>query len=182
VTHAEEGHLPQTRVLGRCLLLTLGFALVEGAAGLWSGSLALLGDAGHMLTDAGGLALALVAAQLSTRGPSRRFTYGLGRVEVVAAVLNGLLLFALVAWIAVEAVHRLRAPPPVQGVVALVVAVLGSVVNLAVATILRRGAPSLNLRAAMLHVLGDLLGSLAAIASGLGGTRSTRSSRSSCAG
>jgi cobalt-zinc-cadmium efflux system protein len=164
-----SGHVHGARpasVLLRCLLLTLGFAAVEAAAGLWAGSLALVSDAGHMVTDSGALALALVAARVAERRPSRRFTYGLGRVEVVAAVLNGVVMCALVAWIVVEAVGRLHDPRPVDGAVAMTVAGLGLVVNLVVARVLVRGERTLNTRAALLHVLGDLLGSVAALASG----------------
>jgi cobalt-zinc-cadmium efflux system protein len=165
------GHAPPdaegaAKVLRRCLVLTLGFSAVEAATGWLTGSLALLGDAGHMAADAAGLGLAVVAARLSERRPSRRFTYGLGRVEVIAAVLNGLTLVGVVAWIAVEALARIREPRPVEAGPALLVAALGCAVNLWTAALLRRGEPTLNVRAAFLHVLGDLLGSLAALVSG----------------
>ncbi len=157
--------VPTTALLRRALLVTLAFSGVEVLAGWWTGSLALLGDAGHMLADSGGLALALVASLVASRGPTHRFTYGLGRVEVVAAVLNGLLLAGLVVWIALEAVHRFRSPPDVKGLPALVVAAVGAATNVLIAWMLHSGEQTLNIRAAFLHVLGDLLGSLAALAS-----------------
>jgi cobalt-zinc-cadmium efflux system protein len=160
-----HSHAPPSALLRRALLLTLGFAVVEAVAGWWTGSLALLGDAGHMLTDSGGLALALVATHVASRGPSRRFTYGLGRVEVVAAVVNGLLLAGLVVWLGIEAVSRFRDPPPIRAVPALVVAALGAATNVLIAWMLHSGEQTLNVRAAFLHVIGDLLGSLAALVS-----------------
>jgi cobalt-zinc-cadmium efflux system protein len=156
---------PPTALLRRALLLTLAFAAVEAVAGWWTGSLALLGDAGHMLADSGGLALALVASHVAGRGPSRRFTYGLGRVEVVAAVVNGLVLAGLVVWLGIEAFARLRDPPAIRAVPALVVAGIGAGTNVLIAWMLHRGEQTLNVRAAFLHVMGDLLGSLAALAS-----------------
>jgi cobalt-zinc-cadmium efflux system protein len=140
--------------------------VVEAGAGLWAGSLALLGDAGHMAADAAGLGLALAAEGLSSRGPSRRYTFGLKRVEVVAAVANALLLLGAVAWIAVEAVRRLGTTPEVHGGVTAGVAALGCVVNVIVARTLARGGKTLNVRAALLHVLGDLLGSVGALVAG----------------
>ena len=155
-----------TRVLARALLVTLAFAVVEAVAGWWSGSLALVSDAGHMVTDSAGLALALVAAWAAGRRPTLRFTYGFARMEVVAAVLNGLFMCGVVVWIAIEAVARFRTPREVDGLVAMTVAGLGLVVNALVARMLMRGERTLNIRAAFLHVLGDLLGSVAALISG----------------
>jgi cobalt-zinc-cadmium efflux system protein len=151
----------------RCLLLTLGFAGVEAIAGWWSGSLALVSDAGHMVADGAGLGLALLAASVAARAPSKHFTYGLGRVEVVAAVVNALVLVALVVWIVTQAILRLRDPHAVEGWVAVGVAAFGLGVNLVVARLLSHGEQTLNTRAAFLHVLGDMLGSFAAILSGI---------------
>ena len=160
--------------------LTAGFMLVEVVGGLWSGSLALLADAGHMLTDALALGLALWARHQTLRPADPRRSYGYHRMPVLAAFVNGLALLAIVAWIAVEAVQRLLAPPPVTGELMLGVAVVGLLVNVAAFLVLRgshahhghaHGAggnhahdgDDLNLRGALLHVLGDLLGSAAAI-------------------
>jgi cobalt-zinc-cadmium efflux system protein len=179
-SHAHDQHAhghdrsADTR-LKIALTLTAGFMLVEVVGGIWSGSLALLADAGHMLTDALALALALWARHQALRPPDSRRSYGYHRMPVLAAFVNGLALIAIVAWIGVEAVQRLLAPPPVAGALMLGVAVAGLFVNI-VAFLVLRGAGhghdhaqghahghDLNLRGAMLHVLGDLLGSAAAI-------------------
>lgn len=148
------------------LLLTLGYAAVEVVAGLWSGSLTLLGDAGHMLTDALSLGLAAAAAWLARRPPSKLHSYGLGRAEVIAALVNALFMLGVVTAIAVEAFQRLRDPQPVAGLAVMSVAGIGLLINVGVALILVRGEPTLNVRAALLHVLGDLLGSVAALVAG----------------
>ncbi len=138
--------------------------MVEAVGGWWSGSLALLSDAGHMLTDAFALGLAWFAHVLTHRPASRKLTYGLARAEVLAALANALLLLVLVGSIVIEAIGRFQQPQPVAALPALGVAVIGLMVNLLVARILSHGH-SLNERAALLHVLGDILGSVAAIAS-----------------
>lgn len=147
--------------------LTASYALVEVIGGLWSGSLALLADAGHMATDAAALVFALAANIVARQPASARHSYGLARVEVVAAFVNALAMLAIVAWIFFEAVDRLRAPVPVQGVTVLGVATIGLTINLVVAWVLSREQGNVNTRAAYLHVMGDLLGSVAAIASGV---------------
>lgn len=146
--------------------LTLGFAAVEALAGWWSGSLALLGDAGHMVTDSTALGLAALAAWIARRPPSARHSYGLGRIEVLAAAINGLFMLLVVAAIVITAIERLHAVRPVAGGTAMGVAVIGLGVNVLVMLTLSRGEQSINTRAALLHVLGDLLGSIAAIISG----------------
>lgn len=171
-TSAHAGHAHgslQQAASGRLLIalaLTIGFAGIEALAGLWSGSLALLGDAGHMVTDAVALALAALAAWIATHPPSPRHSYGLGRAEVVAALVNALFMLAIVIGIVVEAIERLRAPQPVVAGVVMLVASTGLVVNAAVVLALRRGAQTLNMRAAVLHVMGDMLGSIAALIAG----------------
>jgi cobalt-zinc-cadmium efflux system protein len=175
-SHAHDDHAhghdrsADTR-LKIALGLTAGFMLVEVVGGIWSGSLALLADAGHMLTDALALALALWARHQTLRPADSRRSYGYHRMPVLAAFVNGLTLLAIVAWIGVEAVQRLLAPPPVAGELMLGVAVAGLLVNI-IAFVVLRGAHhghdhahghDLNLRGATLHVLGDLLGSAAAI-------------------
>ncbi len=147
--------------------LTLCFAVVEAAAGWWSGSLALVSDAGHMLTDGGALALAGAAAWIAKRPRSHRHTYGFARAEILAGLLNALFMLAVIAAITVGAIERLRSPGPVAGETVTVVAIIGLMVNLAVAWVLSRGERNLNTRAAMLHVLGDLLGSVAALIAGV---------------
>jgi len=148
-------------------LFTLGFAGVEASVGLWAGSLALVADAGHMVNDAAALGLAAGASWLARRPPSLRHSYGLGRAEFIAALINSLGLLALVAWLTVSAVARLQAPQPVQGEAVSITAATGLAINLLVAWLLTRGEKNLNTRAALLHVLGDLLGSVAALLSGL---------------
>lgn len=161
-------HRPQrvTNSLLVALVLTLAFAFAEALAGWWSGSLALLGDAGHMVSDATSLGLAAFAAWVAKRPPSLRHSYGLGRAEVLAAVANALLMFLVVVGIVMAAITRLNNPTPVAGGMVMAVAALGLVVNLVVAWMLRHGERTLNTRAALLHVMGDLLGSVAALVAG----------------
>lgn len=168
--HSHHHHHHETSSHGRllaALVLTLGFAGVEAAAGWWSGSLALLGDAGHMLTDSLALGLAAVASLLAQRPPSDRHSYGLGRAEILAPLANGLVMVVLVAVISAEAIDRLQNPEPVKGVAVAGVAAIGLGVNIAVAWLLAGGRDNLNVRAALLHVMGDLLGSVAALISGV---------------
>lgn len=165
--HHDHGRDASARVLTLALLLTLGFAAVEAVAGWWSGSLALLSDAGHMVTDSMALAIAAAAARLSRLPASHTHTYGLRRVETLAGLVNGLTMLAVVAIIAWHAIERLMEPRPVEAGAVMVVAALGLVVNLVVAWMLSRGESTLNTRAALLHVLGDLLGSVAALAAGI---------------
>lgn len=146
------------------MLLTVGFMVVEVAGGLLSGSLALLADAGHMLTDAAALGFAYLAFRLGRRPADAERSYGYHRFQVLAAFLNGVILIAIVAWIAFEAVQRLREPVEILGGLMLAVACVGLVVNVIAFAVLHGGnRENLNMRGALLHVLGDLLGSLAAI-------------------
>jgi cobalt-zinc-cadmium efflux system protein len=134
------------------------------AGALWTGSLALLADAGHMLTDAGGLALALFAIWFAARPPTREKTYGYYRVEILATLVNALLLLGIAGFILYESFRRLREPAPVLAGPMLAIASAGLLVNLAGLLLLRRGAAhSLNLKGAYFEVLGDALGSLGAI-------------------
>ena len=165
--HAEAGGSPAAlRTLWIALGLTAGFGVVEAVGGLLAGSLALISDAGHMATDAAGLVVALIAQVLAQRPPSRRASYGYARAEVLAAFINALSMLALVVWIAVEAVQRLLDPSPVQGTTVVVVAAVGLAVNGIVAWLLARAGGGINTRGALLHVLGDLLGSVAALVAG----------------
>jgi cobalt-zinc-cadmium efflux system protein len=166
--HAHHSHAPSSqRVLSLALLLTLGFAVVEAVAGWMSGSLALFGDAGHMFTDGLSLGLASFTAWLAGRKPSTRHSYGFGRSELLAAVFNALFMIAIVVAISVAAVQRLLDPPVVNGATVSVVAFVGLIINILVAWLLSRSESNINVRAALLHVLGDLLGSVAALISGL---------------
>ena len=164
--HHHHDH-SASRFLPLALALTLGFAAVEAIAGWWSGSLALLGDAGHMLTDAMSLGLAAVAARVAQRAPSNRHSYGLRRVEALAALVNSLFMLAVVGGLVWHAVERLLNPREVAGEAVIVVALGGLVLNIVVAWLLTRGEGDLNTRGALLHVIGDLLGSVAALASGV---------------
>ncbi|MPZ11019.1 MAG: cation diffusion facilitator family transporter [Kiloniellaceae bacterium] len=159
----SHGHDNETRVLW-ALVLTAGFMVVEVAGGLISGSLALLADAAHMLTDAAALALAWIAFRIARRPADPKRSYGYHRGQVLAAFVNGAVLIVIVAGIAIEAVQRLLAPQPVEGWIMLAVAALGLLVNVAALLILHGGdRRNLNLRGAAAHVLGDLLGSAAAV-------------------
>ena len=164
--HAPKSGGVERRVLGAALALTAVFAIVEALGGWWSGSLALLSDAGHMVTDVAALSIALIAQRLAQRPPSGRASYGYARAEVLAAFCNALLMLAAVAWIALEAIRRLFAPAPVAGGVVVVVALAGLAVNVLCAWLLSRGT-SLNSRAALLHVLSDLAASFAALVAGV---------------
>ena len=147
------------------LVITVGVLFAEVVGGLISGSLALLADAGHMLTDSTGLMLALIAAYLATRAATVKRTFGLQRTEVLAALSNALLLVAVAVWVLIQAVDRLRNPIEINSRLMLVIAAVGVLANLVGFLVLRPvQAKSLNIRGAYLEVLGDLLGSLAAIA------------------
>ncbi|HLA74393.1 MAG TPA: cation diffusion facilitator family transporter [Gammaproteobacteria bacterium] len=161
------GHSLGRNTLWYALLITLGFAGVEGLSGWWAHSLALLGDAGHMVTDASALGLAGLAAWVARRPPSARHSYGLGRAEVVVALVNGVFMLVVVSGILISAIERLRTPQPVMAETVMLVAGLGLLVNLAVAWLLSRGEQTLNMRGALLHVMADALGSVAALLSGI---------------
>ncbi|WP_129336496.1 cation diffusion facilitator family transporter [Cellulomonas endophytica] len=155
------------RRLVAVLAITLGVVGVQVVGGLVSGSLALLADAGHMLTDAAGIAIALGAVALAARPATTTRTFGWQRAEVLAAMVNALLLGALAVWVVVEAVRRWSDPPAVGTGVMLAAAGAGAVANLVSLRLLHGGrAESLNLRGAYLEVLGDLLGSVAVLVAG----------------
>lgn len=157
----------QRRRLLIALGLTWSFALVEASAGWYGGSLALLADAGHMVTDGAALGLALLAARIAARPPSARHSYGYGRVELFAALINALAMLVVVFGIGIEAWSRFASPHPIEGALVSAVAGIGLGVNLFVAWMLSHGQENLNVRGAFLHVLGDILGSVAAIIAGL---------------
>lgn len=163
--HAHGAGSSERKLL-LALLLTGGFMLAEGVGGLVAGSLALLADAAHMLTDAAALAMAFLAVRAARRPATPAMSYGHHRWQVLAAFVNGLGLLALAAWIVIEAGLRLWQPLQVQGGVVMLIAALGLAVNLIAFAILSGGEQNLNVRGALAHVLGDLLGSVAALVAG----------------
>jgi cobalt-zinc-cadmium efflux system protein len=172
-THWGEHHHDHLRGASQrtlliVLSLTFGYMLAEAIGGYLANSLALLSDAGHMLTDVAALALALFAIRFASRPATPRKTYGFYRLEILAALVNGVTLIVLSLLICVEAYHRLRAPEQAQGWTMIWISAGGLAVNLVSAWLLSRSHhESLNVRGAFLHVLGDLLGSVAAIAAGV---------------
>jgi len=165
VHEANEKNLRRVLI---ALVLTGLFMVVEVIGGIISGSLALLADAGHMLTDTMALALAAMAFHVSKRPPDGKLTYGYQRFQILAAFVNGISLFAVVGWILYEAVKRFLNPNEILGETMLVVAAAGLVVNLISFAVLHSGdQDNLNIRGAVLHVVGDLLGSVAAIVAAL---------------
>ncbi|HKQ15063.1 MAG TPA: cation diffusion facilitator family transporter [Steroidobacteraceae bacterium] len=165
--HGHGGHSSGT-LLGVALALTGAFMFVEFAGGILAQSLALLADAGHMLTDTAALALAWAATRIAARPADRRRTFGYQRLRVLATFVNGCALLFIVAWIAIEAVQRLLNPVPANGTAILWVGGLGLCVNVIVFAMLRGGdSHDMNIAAATLHVLGDLLGSVAAVIAGV---------------
>lgn len=151
------------------LVLTAAFMVVEAVGGVMSGSLALLADAGHMLTDVAALGIAVLSQRVAQRPADDRRTYGYLRLEILAAFVNGAILFALSVWIVVEAVHRLGSPQPIKGALFAAIAAVGLVVNIVALRLLHGDAHhDLNTRGAYLHIMGDLLGSVGAlVAAGL---------------
>jgi cobalt-zinc-cadmium efflux system protein len=157
-------HVANERSVALAATLTGVFMIAEIVGGLLSGSLALLADAGHMLTDFAALALAWLGFRLARQPADWRRTYGFDRFSVLVAFVNGIALFAIAAWIVLEAAHRIYAPVQVTGGLMLSVAAAGLAVNIVSFLILRTGdRHNLNIRAAVLHVVGDLLGSVAAV-------------------
>jgi cobalt-zinc-cadmium efflux system protein len=162
----SHSHEPARPAFAAALAITFGYALVELAGGIWSGSLALTSDAGHMFSDALALALAAGAAWIARRPPGLKHSYGLARAEVIGASLNGLFMLLIIVVLVVEAVQRLLEPRPVMAVAVMTIAAIGLAVNGAVAFILSRGHHTLNVRGALVHVIGDLLSSIAALIAG----------------
>jgi cobalt-zinc-cadmium efflux system protein len=169
--HAAHAHggadANNERRMGLAAALTGAFMFAEVAGGIVAGSLALLADAGHMLTDFASLALAWFGFRLARRPADWKRTYGFDRFQVLVAFANGLALFVIAAWIVYEGIERLTTTPEVSGGIMVVIAVLGLLVNVAAFALLR-GADreNLNVRGAAIHVLGDLLGSVAALIAG----------------
>lgn len=174
VAHDVHAHHAIAHAHGRSgrlaagLGLTLVVLLAEAVGGWWSGSLALLADAGHMLVDALALGLALASARIALRPASARYSFGLARSEILAGFFNAMTQFVLVGFIAWEALQRLLTPHPIASGIMLVIAVIGLLANLLVLGLLHRHeADDLNMAAASLHVLGDLLGSVATVLAAL---------------
>jgi cobalt-zinc-cadmium efflux system protein len=156
------------RLLGGALALILGFMAVEVVVGLIAGSLALLSDAAHMLTDAASIVLALIALRLAARPARGAYTFGLKRAEIVSAQVNGASLLVLVAYFTYEGIHRLVDPSKVQGWLVLATALVGIVVNLGASTLIARaGRKSLNVEGAYQHILSDLYAFIATAVAGL---------------
>lgn len=163
-----SGNPRARRALLAALVVGMAVLLAEVVGGIAFGSLALLGDAAHMATDVGAYGIALWAARVASRPPSDSRTFGHGRAEILAALANGATLLAASAWILVEAVRRLLEPPNVDGVGMSALAAVGLVANVAILLVLlRAGSDSLNMRGAVLHAVGDLLGSVAALTAGI---------------
>jgi cobalt-zinc-cadmium efflux system protein len=162
--HVQKANQSNLRRVMIALVLTGVFMVVEVVGGIISGSLALLADAGHMLTDTMALALAAMAFHVSKRPPNGKLTYGYQRFQILAAFVNGLSLLAIVGWILFEAFNRFMNPREVLAETMLLVAAAGLVVNIVAFAVLHSGdQENLNIRGAALHVAGDLLGSVAAI-------------------
>ena len=174
-TYLHAAGRVKTDVFGVAVFLTLGFAFVELIGGLWGNSLALVSDAWHMITDSLSLFLALLANWMATKGADSDHSFGHARVEALAAFINALAMLGVVVWIFVQAAIRIGNPPPVQGGVVMGIASAGLLMNVAVICSLSRDKKNMNTRAALLHVAGDLMGSVAAIAAGglvyFGGTQ-----------
>lgn len=185
--HDHDAHQQQNnnaRLLGWSLALTLVFMVVESVSGWIAHSLALLADAGHMFTDAAALALALAATVFAKRAPDSKRSFGYHRLQVLATFINGMALLLIVGWIAIEAIQKLLNPTAVNAPLMIVVATIGAAVNLGVFLLLKYGsnnghshhhehghqhhhAEDMNIAAATLHVLGDLLGSIGAVIAGI---------------
>jgi cobalt-zinc-cadmium efflux system protein len=174
--HAQRGHShgfearsrADRRALGLALTLIGGFTVVEVVAGVLAGSLAVLADAAHMLSDTASLGLAFLASWLAARPATPQRSFGFRRAEILAALVNGVALVAVSIWIVVAALGRIGDPPEVPGGWIMVVGLVGLAVNAAAAWVLTRAREgSLNVRAALRHVLADLLGSVGVIVAGL---------------
>ena len=163
--HSHSHASANKKALFWAFILITAFMAVEFIGGFLTNSLALLSDAGHMLSDSAALGLSFVAILLGTRKATGEKSFGYRRFEILAAAVNGITLIVIAAVIMFEAVRRFMAPPEVQSTGMLVIAVLGLLVNIAAAVILMRGEKddNLNVRSAFLHVIGDMLGSVGAI-------------------
>ncbi|UJL47788.1 cation transporter [Virgibacillus sp. NKC19-16] len=167
-SHDHSHHTSNTRVLSVSFILIFTFMIVEAIGGFLTNSLALLSDAGHMLSDAAALGLSLLAFKVGEKKATQDKTYGYRRFEIIAAFINGITLIAISIYIFYEAFHRFSDPPTVSASM-MIIAFIGLVVNIIVAWMLMRGdsKENLNIRSALLHVFGDLLGSVGALIAGI---------------
>ena len=166
--HSGEWRQASKRRLTTALILISGYMVAEVIGGMLSGSLALMADAGHMLTDAASIGLALGAMQLASRPTSPQRTFGYHRIEILAALLNALTLWLIAGWVIIEAFDRFRNVPDVDGGLMLSVGAVGLVVNVVAAWILHRSAKhSVNVEGAFRHIMADLLGSVGVVVSGV---------------
>ena len=166
--HSHDLRGASKRSLTISFVLITSYMFAEVIGGILSGSLALLADAGHMLTDAASIALALVAMHFASKAASAERTFGYHRLEILAALLNALTLWLIAAWVVVEAYHRFREVPDVEGGLMLSVGAVGLIVNIAAAWILHRSAEhSVNVEGAFQHVMADLMGSVGVVVSGI---------------
>ncbi len=165
--HSHSKQVANQNLLLIAMVLTLGFSGVEGAAAYFANSLALISDAGHMVTDAAALGLALLAQIISRRPPSAKHSFGFGRAEALAAFVNSIVMLGLVVWTVVEAISRFYDPHKVDGLTVTVVAGIGLLMNVIVAWVLSRDKKGVSTRAALVHEIGDLLGSVAALVAGV---------------
>lgn len=169
-THHEHAHShgknASYKILWIAISIILIYAGVEAFTGFHAGSLALLGDAGHMVSDALALGITAFATWVSKKPPSKTHSYGMGRAEVVAAWISSLMMLIISLSIIVEAIDRIHSPIKVNGVTVMFIAFFGMVINLMIAILLSKGEQTINMRAALLHVLSDLLGSFAALVAG----------------
>ena len=163
-THAADK--TKSSALGWAVFLTFTFSAIELVGGLWGNSLALVGDAGHMITDSASLLFALVANRIAQKGVDSVHTFGHGRVEVLAGFVNGIIMLGVVIWIFVEAFSRIAEPEHVSGLSVMMIATVGLIINILVGLSLSRDKKNMNTRAAFIHVMGDLLGSVASITAG----------------
>lgn len=165
--HSHHHSAPH-RLLGWAIVLTLCFATIEAIGGYLTHSLTLLGEAGHMASDAVAMGIAAFASWIALRPPSHRHSYGFGRAEVIAAWISSLLLFVIFVAVIVEAIERIRQPVYIHSIPVMVIAALGILLNLLIAKFLYRGGgESLNVRAALLHLISDIVGTCAVLLSGI---------------
>lgn len=166
-THSHShGKNASFRILGIAIGIILIYAAIEAFSGWHAGSLALLGDAGHMVSDALALGIAAFATWIAKKPASKTHSYGMGRAEVVAAWISSMMMLIISLGIIVEAVDRIHSPIKVNSVTVMVIAFFGMIINLFIAALLSKSEKTLNIRAALLHVLSDLLGSFAALIAG----------------
>lgn len=156
-----------TKTLKWIMIFTLGFAFVEGIGGWLAGSLALISDAFHMITDSASLFIALWMAKISQKPADNDHSYGHGRADTLGAFINGLFMLGIIVFIGYAAIGRILNPQPVNGFNVMTIASVGLIINIIAAYLLHKNSQSLNTKAAFIHVLGDLLGSVAAIIAGV---------------